>query len=189
MRLSFALLAFSGIAAAYYSMVAFAPEQPLIHAKIINARGKALVIGASAPSTYCPLADPTQCPPGVATLINAEMTLLAASVAGGQLIYVAPDGSISYPHPHSSLRPPGSQVGGFYPYLILSNCSMPLTVLSWKSPSGSAGLWACPTSSNVPLYQEAELRASTARFKGEGCVAAGVQIQEAGDEFGAWAYT
>jgi hypothetical protein len=80
-------------------------------------------------------------------------------------------------------------MGGFYPYQVFSNCSMPLTILSWKSPTGSAGLWACPVSPNIPTWREAELRASTPRFNGEGCVPVGIQIQEVGDEFGAWAYT
>lgn len=209
MRLRLTFLALSGVTAAYFSMVAFAPEYPFIHTKVINTRGKAFIIGASAPSTYCPLDDENQCPPGVSTLINRDMTFLAvrefiqcllnqplqmlttrqSSVPGGQLIYVAPDGSISYPPAHSALHPPGSQMGGFFPYQILSDCSMPLTILSWRSSDGSVGLWACPLSSDVPNYQEAELKASTAHFKGEGCIAVGVQIQDAGGDFGAWAYT
>ncbi|CAM1505831.1 Fc.00g114680.m01.CDS01 [Cosmosporella sp. VM-42] len=177
---------------AYYTMTTYAPSSPDIHASPINARNKTFVIGATSPSTHCGLADVSQCPAGDVTLINEEMTLLAAEVPGGQFIYVAPDGSISYPSAHSSFRPPGSQVGGFYQIQVMSDYSTPVTVLAWQSKGqdGSGGLWACPTSPGVPVSQKAVLKASMLGFVSVGCVLVdAVQIHPAGNEFGAWAYT
>lgn len=87
------------------------------------------------------------------------------------------------------MRPPGSQMGGFRPQQIKSDCSAAFTVLTWQSMDGYSGLWACPTAARVPLAQEAVLKASRAGLKQKGCVPVeGVQIQPAGDAFGAWAY-
>lgn len=73
----FGFAIFSDIASAYFIVSIFAPEQPGIDAKVVNARDKAFVIGADSPTTYCGLDDTDQCPDGETTLINAEMTLLA----------------------------------------------------------------------------------------------------------------
>lgn len=81
-------------------------------------------------------------------------------------------------------------MGGFHPAQILSDCMIPITILSWQSQDGSTGLWACPRSPQVPLNVEAVLKASVANFVNDGCVEVeGIQIMEAGDDFGAWAYT
>lgn len=114
------------------------------------------------------------------TLANADSQ---SEVPGGQFIYIAPDGNISYPQAHSNLRPPGSQMGGFTPYTIPTDCG---TVLGWQSSDGYTGLWACPT--KVP--QRLVLKATMAGFVDVGCLAVdGVQIWAAGDAWGAWAYT
>ncbi|KAF4447162.1 hypothetical protein F53441_9307 [Fusarium austroafricanum] len=175
---------------AYYTLSVFAPTIPQIHARIINARNKAFIIGAAKPSTFCGLDNATECPDGTSTQVNGNMTVLAAAVPGGQFIFVGPDGSISYPPAHSALRPPGSQMGGFRPMHVISDCKMPVTILMWSPENGSPGLWACPTAKNVPIMKEAVLKATTGLFKGRGCLGVeGVEIQVAGDKFAAWAYT
>ncbi|KAI5460444.1 hypothetical protein BGZ63DRAFT_424950 [Mariannaea sp. PMI_226] len=177
---------------AFYTVQVHAPENPDLHGRGINARYRRFIIGAASPSTYCGSSDRRQCPPGNTTLVNGDMTFLAASVPGGQFIYVDARGAISYPSAHSSLRPPGSKIGGFRRVKIESNSSENLTVLSWQPDDDDrhAGLWACPTSLNLTTAREAELRATTARFWGRGCKAvAGLRIRDAGDEFAAWAYT
>ncbi|RGP71313.1 hypothetical protein FSPOR_3434 [Fusarium sporotrichioides] len=175
---------------AYYTLTVFAPNVPQIHARVINARNRAFIIGASQPSTVCGLDNATECPDGTSTQVNANMTGLAAAVPGGQSIFVAPDGIISYPSPHSALRPPGSQMGGFSPAHVVSDCKMPVTILTWPPENGSPGLWACRTARNVPVSKEAVLKATTGLFKGKGCLKVeGIEIQTAGDKFAAWAYT
>ncbi|KAL7785875.1 hypothetical protein V8C37DRAFT_393324 [Trichoderma ceciliae] len=174
----------------YFTLALHAPKNAILNGKVINARDRSFIIGAPSPSTHCGLNDPAQCPAGDATLINSEMSFLASAVPGGQFIYVAPDGSISYPSAHSSLRPPGAQVGGFYSYQISSDIGEPVEVLSWRSNDGQAGLWACPVSPGAPIAYQAVLKAATARFNGLGCLAVdGIRIQPAGSSFGAWEYT
>jgi hypothetical protein len=204
---------------AYYSLLSYAPRHPEVHEKVINAANKVFVIGAENPTTYCGLDDPRSCPSSNSTLVDAEMTRLAvcgypltilidlgcrrdvigriltrrdtqSAVPGGQFIYVAPNGLISYPSAHSSLRPPGSEMGGFFSFQLLSDCVIPITVLSWQSTDGYAGLWACPVGPRRHISEMAVLKASSDKFAGKGCIELeGILIQEAGDEFGAWAYT
>lgn len=195
-------------AMSYYTMLSYAPQHPEVHAKVINAHNKVFIIGAESPTTYCGLDDTEQCPQANSTLVDAGMTRLAVSelhplallrrltlsaqsaVPGGQFIYVAPDGLISYPSAHSSHRPPGSEVGGFFSFQLFSDCIVPVPLLSWQSTNGTTGLWACPSSSGHPVSELAILKASSSEFDGEGCLKLdGVHIREAGEEFGAWAYT
>ncbi|KAH6886279.1 hypothetical protein B0T10DRAFT_550063 [Thelonectria olida] len=190
MKTSLLILAAVATARAFYAMRVYAPEYPEIHNGSVNARARKFIIGAARPSTYCGTTDSRQCPPGTTTLIDKDMTLLAASVPGGQFIFVSPLGSISYPSAHSSLRPPGSKIGGFHQSTIRSHVGEIITVLFWEPDDGYAGLWACPTSPNGTVAEEAELKATTWRFFGEGCTpVAAVQIRDAGDDFAAWAYT
>ncbi|KAF7560157.1 hypothetical protein G7046_g3988 [Stylonectria norvegica] len=171
---------------AYNTMTVYAPAHPEIHNRVINARNKTFIIGAPGPSTHCPFANASECPPGVSTLINEDMTLLAAEVPGGQFIYVAPRGTISYPSAHSSRRPPGSQMGGFRSVTLMSDCNVPFKMLTWQPIGNPAGLWACLISPGIPLSQEAVLKASTGLFLGRGCVYVdGVRVDYAGGDFGA----
>ncbi|WZH47342.1 uncharacterized protein QYS62_008486 [Fusarium acuminatum] len=206
MKLPTILLLMLAVVHAYYTMSVFAPSIPRIHARVINARNRAFIIGASRPSTFCGLDNTTDCPDGTSTQVDANMTGLAvsnilpnnsqdiddlkAAVPGGQFIFVAPNGIISYPIAHSAIRPPGSQIGGFRPAQIVSECKMPVTILMWSPEMGRPGLWACPTARNVPVTKEAVLKATTVSFTGRGCLnVEGIEIQTAGDKFAAWAYT
>ncbi|KAK5996567.1 putative secreted protein [Cladobotryum mycophilum] len=186
------LIALLGLASAinFFTISTYAPEHPRLDSKIINANGRAFVIGATSPSTQCGIQDQKHCPRGVATLVNADMSVLAVAVPGGQVIYVAPDGSISYSVAHSALRPPGSQVGGFYTSQVLPGSHPPVLIISWRSKAGPSGLWACPVSPLVPITSRAVLKASTQTFTGQGCLpVAGLRIQPAGSAVGAWEYT
>lgn len=80
-------------------------------------------------------------------------------------------------------------MGGFYTFDVLSDCASSAKVLSWHSDDGNKGLWACSDpESQHPRHKV--LMASVAEFTGEGCVALdGIQMHEAGDDYGAWAYT
>lgn len=80
-------------------------------------------------------------------------------------------------------------MGGFYTFDVLSDCAFSTTVVSWQSDDGEKGLWACSDAESQHPRQKV-LMANVAQFTGKGCVALdGIQIQEAGDEYGAWAYT
>jgi hypothetical protein len=67
-------------AESFYSVRVFAPNQPLIDNKIINARDRQFVVGALTPDTYCGLDDKSDCPPGIATLVDVAMTRLAVGL-------------------------------------------------------------------------------------------------------------
>ncbi|KAF3070329.1 putative secreted protein [Trichoderma lentiforme] len=177
-------------AKSYFTITLHAPQYAILNGKVINARDRSFIIGAQSPSTRCDLKDLAQCPAGDSTLVNDDMSFLASAAPGGQFVYVAPDGSISYPPAHSSLRPPGAQVGGFHPYLAPVDNGESVHVLNWRSNDGTAGLWACPVSPGAPIAYQAVLKAATARFNGLGCLAVdGIRIQPAGNDFGAWEYT
>ncbi|KAK0766488.1 hypothetical protein N5P37_000213 [Trichoderma harzianum] len=177
-------------AKSYFTITLHAPQYAVLNGKVINARDRSFIIGAQSPSTRCDLKDLAQCPAGDSTLVNDDMSFLASAAPGGQFVYVAPDGSISYPPAHSSLRPPGAQVGGFHPYLAPVDNGESVHVLNWRSNDGTAGLWACPVSPGAPIAYQAVLKAATARFNGLGCLAVdGIRIQPAGSDFGAWEYT
>lgn len=64
---------------AYYTMSVFAPSIEEIHARVINARDKAFIIGASTPGTFCGLDNTTECPAGTSTQVDERMTALAVS--------------------------------------------------------------------------------------------------------------
>jgi hypothetical protein len=74
--LAVSLLIFA-VVHAYYTMSVFAPSIPQIHARVINARNRAFIIGASRPSTFCGLDNATDCPDGTSTQVDANMTGLA----------------------------------------------------------------------------------------------------------------
>lgn len=64
---------------AYYTLSVYAPSLPQIHSRIINARNKAFIIGATKPSTFCGLDNATECPDGTSTQVDGNMTGLAVS--------------------------------------------------------------------------------------------------------------
>ncbi|KAL7931602.1 hypothetical protein V8C35DRAFT_112633 [Trichoderma chlorosporum] len=195
MYISLLLACLTGLASivaanSYFSLALHAPQYAFLNGKVINDRDRSFIVGAPSPSTSCSLHDAAQCPAGVSTLINGDMSFLASAAPGGQFIYVAPDGSISYPPAHSALRPPGAQIGGFHSYPVSLGNGESVNILNWRSSDGTAGLWACPVSPIEPMAYQAVLKAATAQFNGFGCLAIdGIRIQPAGTSFGAWEYT
>lgn len=64
---------------------------------------------------------------------------LQVEVPGGQQIYVNVNGALGFTQAHSASIPTGAYIGGFFNLTIVSDCSTPRTVISWKSPDGSTG--------------------------------------------------
>lgn len=81
MRLAYLLLVATSMAARaadkYYSISMYAPDQLQLDGKVINAVDGDFVTGTLGPTADCDLFDPKDCPPGNATLVNADMTTLA----------------------------------------------------------------------------------------------------------------
>jgi hypothetical protein len=100
----------------YFGVIAQRSASP-IHFQPMNARGGRFYLGGKGPSSYCPeeVVGPENCPAGnVTTFAGGNQTLsLGVVVPGGQQVYVAPDGALSYTQAHSAYIPPGSTVTGF----------------------------------------------------------------------------
>lgn len=83
-------------------------------------------------------------------------------------------------------------MGGFYPFTVVSNCSDTITVLYYQSKYSKSGLLACLTPIKQSWFdvKEAILKTESGSLIGEECMEVeGIQIVEAGNRFGAWAYT
>ncbi|KAL8855877.1 MAG: hypothetical protein Q9178_007497 [Gyalolechia marmorata] len=85
-----------------------------IHLQAINANGQAFYIGKET-ATFCPLVPESQCPPGNLTVFSTfdGTASLNTAVPGGQQIFVAPNGKLSYTQAHSGYIPPGSALKTF----------------------------------------------------------------------------
>jgi len=87
-------------------------------------------------ATYCPT-EINPCPPGNVTVIAGGGSL-DTEVPGGQQIYVAPDGSLSFTQAHSAAIPPGSSVG---PFSVTAGARF---ATYSTSAFGATGFMACP---------------------------------------------
>ncbi|KAF2197067.1 hypothetical protein GQ43DRAFT_403814 [Delitschia confertaspora ATCC 74209] len=87
-----------------------------VHLLPLTARGGKFFLGGPGPTSYCPEQVQPNCPNGTETLlVGGDQTLsLSVMVPGGQQVYVAPDGSLSYTAPHSAYVPEGSIRDGWY---------------------------------------------------------------------------
>jgi hypothetical protein len=111
-------------------------------------------------------------------------------VPGGQVIYVAHDGTVSYTGPHSVSLPPKSILGGFFNKIVLSDCQRPVEVLDFSTtePMLDNGVFAC--ASNLSWVNDAYvLVANTTGFKYTDCVRLdGIRRIASKYEIGAYQY-
>ncbi|KAF1916385.1 hypothetical protein BDU57DRAFT_529460 [Ampelomyces quisqualis] len=94
----------------YFTVISARSASP-VHLQPLTARGGKFYLGGGPPSSYCPAAQVgAACPSGnTTTLAGGEGTLsLGVIVPGGQQVYVAPDGALSYTVAHSASVPEGS---------------------------------------------------------------------------------
>lgn len=99
----------------YFGVMSARSASP-IHFQQLTARGGKFYLGGPGPSSYCPVEQVGDaCPPGNTTVLaGGDKTLsLGVIVPGGQQVYVAPDGALSYTGAHSAYIPPGSIVDHF----------------------------------------------------------------------------
>jgi len=109
-----ALLSPITLAQSYFGVISARSASP-IHLQELTARGGKFYLGGGPPSSYCPPQVGDACPSGnYTTFAGGDGTLsLAVVVPGGQQVYIAPDGSMSYTGPHSVYKPEGSIVDGW----------------------------------------------------------------------------
>ncbi len=98
----------------YFNVISARSGSP-VHLLPLTARGLKFYLGGGPPSSYCPSQVGSSCPPGTSTtFIGGDGGLsLGVVVPGGQQVYVAPDGALSYTQAHSAAIPAGSIVGNF----------------------------------------------------------------------------
>ncbi|KAF1949309.1 hypothetical protein CC80DRAFT_497625 [Byssothecium circinans] len=139
---AFSALVASTMAQGYFGVISARSASP-IHLLPLNANGGKFTLGGS-PSPHCPpeVGEVCNAYPGNETVFaGGDGTLsLGVIVPGGQQVYVAPDGALSYTAPHSVYKPEGSIVDG------------------WSRTEGenfgnlifTSGLIACPTTEGKP---------------------------------------
>ncbi|KAK7756957.1 hypothetical protein SLS62_000973 [Diatrype stigma] len=131
----------------------------------INANGGKFWVNRET-SAYCPDGieglDCTQLP-GTSTVFTGGNGTLSLNVAvpGGQQVYIAPDGSLSYTEPHSASMPDGSVSTGFSRQRSES-FGAPVNVFN----SIMEGWVACPVTEGEPRERTYQLFAGLQK---EGC--------------------
>ncbi len=115
---------------------------------------------------------------------------------GGQGIYIAPSGVVSYVMAHSGLRPEGSLIKGWYNKTVISSCAQISTVLDWVSPAATnqtqtGGVLLCPAPEDAAgrLKATYQLYTRTMGFNQTGCLPAVGVVQHGNSaDYGAWQY-
>ncbi|KAJ5104176.1 hypothetical protein N7532_004705 [Penicillium argentinense] len=115
-----------------FNVMAIRSASP-IHYSQLNAAGQKFWLGGKT-SSYCPDIDGIQCPPGNQTVLASGGNSLDVEVPGGQQVYVAPSGALSFTQAHSANIPPAPQSAPWSHY----------TFNGW----GASGFMACPTEDN-----------------------------------------
>jgi hypothetical protein len=120
-----------------------------IHFRGLTARGGKFYLGGPGPTSYCPVeVVGAACPPGNSTVLAGgdETLSMGVIVPGGQQVYVAPDGALSYTQAHSAYIPPGSVRDGF-------SREQPTGGQSFGYLNFDTGFVACPAANATEGYQ------------------------------------
>jgi hypothetical protein len=131
----------------YFGVIAARSASP-IHLLPLTARNGKFYLGAGAPTSYCPPGLPAgACPSGDNTVFSGGDGLLGLGVVvpGGQQVYVAKNGELSYTVPHSAAIPEGAVVDQFSKTAPGSNN---LGTLDFET-----GFVACPVGGDGQGYQ------------------------------------
>ncbi|KAF2819538.1 hypothetical protein CC86DRAFT_130994 [Ophiobolus disseminans] len=164
----------------YFGVISARSASP-IHLRALTARGGKFYLGGPGPSSYCPVAQVgAACPPGNETVLAGGYKTLSLGVIvpGGQQVYVAPDGALSYTGAHSAYIPPGSIVDGF-------SREAPAAGAQFGVLNFDTGFVACPAAAADQGYQVFG-QVDGATF-GDGCLGFNA-LAVAGDKPGAWQY-
>lgn len=109
---------------------------------------------------------------------------------GGQAIYVAPDGVVSYTAAHSAYVPPGSTMKGFYTRTVASSCSAEqTTLLDFCSVDGAdKGVYACPNPDIAATWVLVAAGRQSRASSGDCVLLEGLELRKSEVEIGAWQY-
>ena len=131
----------------YFTAISARSASP-IHLLPLTARGGKFYLGGGGPSTYCPDNVKPNCPSGNSTVLAGgdETLSLGVVVPGGQQVYVAPDGALSYTVAHSAYIPQGSTIDQF-------SRTAPSNGNSFGYLNFETGFVACPAGEAGAGYQ------------------------------------
>ncbi|OAK94791.1 hypothetical protein IQ06DRAFT_82112 [Phaeosphaeriaceae sp. SRC1lsM3a] len=166
-------------APSYFGVISARSASP-IHLQSLTARGTKFYLGGGAPSSYCPVQQVGDaCPPGNTTVLaGGDKTLsLGVIVPGGQQVYVAPDGALSYTIAHSAAIPSGSIQDEF-------SKEAPSNGNSFGYLNFPTGWVACPAAEGSGYQVFAQIESATF---GPDCLGFSM-LTSAVDQPGAWQY-
>jgi len=132
----------------YFTVISTRSASP-VHFLTLTARGLKFYLGGGPPSSYCPPNIPAgSCPPGNSTVLAGGYGTLGMGtvVPGGQEVYVAPDGALSYTQAHSAAVPAGS-------YRAMFSREAPSGGNSFGYLNFETGFVACPAKAPETGYQ------------------------------------
>jgi hypothetical protein len=119
-----------------------------VHLRPFYAKGSSIRIGGTAPTSQTPNVPALAGFPTTSTttfIVANNQASLAVSVPGGQQVYVAADGKLSYTVPHSGNTGSGSTVTGFSVAPAGSNVNLNF--------NGKNNFLACPVSGTAGEYE------------------------------------
>jgi len=197
-----------------YSLKVIAPGRQT-DGKTLHASGGGFFTGLKQPSTYCPsnIKEMGGCPPEKGTLVVGEMQAMAVrswasatltwlypsgltpaqvQVPGGQRIYIAQDGAVSYTSAHSGSMGGDAIANGWYNKRTYFTSGTHVTVVGWKEPGskkGEGGLLMCPV--KIPgSPAKYKLYANRRGFNQKDCKAIrGIKLVENAASTGTWQYS
>ncbi|KAF2088676.1 hypothetical protein K490DRAFT_73039 [Saccharata proteae CBS 121410] len=143
MKAATVLAALPAVMASSFTGLSVRSGSPIQYGSI-NANGGAFYIGKPTQS-YCPESVGDACPDGTYTVFSGGDDTLSmdVEVPGGQQVYIAPSGALTFTAPHSASMPEGSISNGF----TLSEGTS-FGYLSWTN-----GFVACPSANGSAPYQ------------------------------------
>ena len=131
-----------------YNFISTRSGDSNVHLRPFYAKGSSIRIGGQAPTSQTPnvpaLADFPTTTTTTFTVANNQASL-AVSVPGGQQVYVAADGKLSYTVPHSGNTGTGSTRTGFSVAASGSNVNLNF--------NGKNNFLACPVSGSAGEYE------------------------------------
>ncbi|KAH6643863.1 hypothetical protein C7974DRAFT_8175 [Boeremia exigua] len=163
----------------YFGVISARSASP-IHLQPLTARGGKFYLGGGPPSSYCPEVVGDACPPGNSTVFaGGDKTLsLGVVVPGGQQVYVAADGALSYTQAHSAAIPAGAIVDQF-------SKDAPSNGNSFGYLNFETGFVACPVGAADQGYQ---VYGQTQDFEASSECLGFSALTSSVDEPGAWQY-
>ncbi|ORY75793.1 hypothetical protein BCR37DRAFT_383951 [Protomyces lactucae-debilis] len=133
-----------------YNLISTRSGDINVHLRPLYAKGSAIRIGGTAPTSQTPNVPQLAGFPSTSTtsfIVANDRASLAVSVPGGQQVYVNSDGRLSYTVPHSGNTGTGSTVTGFSVSPMATGPNVDLLF------NGQESFLACPVADAAGEYE------------------------------------